>query len=78
MARASTRSSRIVSTGPAGKVNPVGFLQETLSELRKSVWPNREETTRLTAVVIVLAIVAGLFLGLLDRLFAETFAKYVL
>ena len=78
MARASARSSRIVSTGPAGKVNPVAFLQETMSELRKSVWPSREETTRLTAVVIALAIAAGLFLGLLDRLFAETFAKYVL
>ncbi len=78
MARASARSSRIVSTGPSGKVNPMSFLQETVSELRKSVWPSREETSRLTAVVIALSIAAGFFLGGLDRLFAETFTKYVL
>ena len=78
MARASTRSARIISTGPAGRVNPVSFLQETFSELRKSVWPSREETSRLTAVVIALSIAAGFFLGGLDRIFAETFTKYVL
>ena len=78
MARASTRSARIISAGPAGRVNPVSFLQETFSELRKSVWPSREETSRLTAVVIVLSIVAGFFLAGLDRVFAETFTKYVL
>ena len=32
----------------------------------------------LTAVVIVLVIAAGFFLGGLDRIFAETFARYVL
>jgi preprotein translocase SecE subunit len=42
------------------------------------VWPSREETARLTAVVIGLSIAAGFFLGGLDRIFAETFTKYVL
>ncbi len=46
--------------------------------MRKSVWPSREETSRLTAVVIALAIVAAFFLGGLDRIFAETFTRYVL
>ena len=78
MARASSRASRIASTGPAGRINPVSFLQETMSELRKSHWPSREETTRLTVVVIVLSIVAAFFLGGLDRIFAETFTRYVL
>lgn len=78
MARVSTRSTRIISPGPAGRISPVTFLQETASELRKSVWPSREETARLTAVVIALAVAAGFFLGGLDRIFAETFTKYVL
>jgi preprotein translocase subunit SecE len=52
-----------------GRIGPAGFLRETISELRKSVWPTREETARLTAVVIVLSIVMGFFLGLLDRIF---------
>jgi preprotein translocase subunit SecE len=78
MARASSRSARIISTGPAGRVSPVTFLQETLSELRKSVWPSREETTRLTIVVIALSIVMGFFLGGLDRILKETFDRFVL
>ncbi|PKB66286.1 MAG: preprotein translocase subunit SecE [SAR202 cluster bacterium Io17-Chloro-G4] len=68
----------MIAPGAGGKVTPIGFLQETFSELRKSVWPSREETSRLTAVVIALAIAAGFFLGGLDRIFAETFTKYVL
>jgi preprotein translocase subunit SecE len=54
-------------------MNPVTFLQETVSELRKSVWPTREETARLTVVVIAVAVAMGLFLGLLDRVVAEGF-----
>ena len=78
MARASTRSTRIIAPGSGAKISPVSFLQETFSELRKSVWPSREETSRLTVVVIALAIVAAFFLGGLDRIFAETFTRYVL
>ena len=77
MARASTRSSRIVAPAGGGRVGPVTFLQETYSEPRKSVWPSREETARLTVVVIVLAIVAGFFLGGLDRIFAELFSRII-
>jgi preprotein translocase subunit SecE len=77
MARASTRSQRIVTPAGGGRVNPVQFLQETYGELRKSVWPSREETTRLTMVVIVLAIAAGFFLGGLDRVFSEVFTRVI-
>ena len=77
MARASTRSQRIVSPAGGGRVSPVVFLQETYSELRKSVWPSREETSRLTVVVIILAIAAGFFLGGLDRIFSEVFTRFV-
>jgi len=77
MARASTRSPRIVAPSGGGRVNPVGFLQETYVELRKSVWPSREETARLTIVVIVLAIAAGFFLGGLDRVFSELFNRVI-
>ena len=78
MARVSTGSSRPISPGAVGRVGPVTFLQETIAELRKSVWPSREETARLTMVVIVVSIVMGFYLGGLDRVFAETFTRYVL
>ncbi len=78
MARVSTRGSRPAAPGAAGRISPVAFLQETASELRKSVWPSREETTRLTVIVIVLAIIAGFFLGGLDRIFSEIFGRFIL
>ncbi len=78
MARVSTRPNRPASPGAMGRVNPVEFIKETIGELRKSVWPSREEVARLTAVVIVLAVAAGFFLGGLDRLFETTFTRFVL
>ena len=78
MARVTTRGGRPVAPGAAGRISPVVFLQETASELRKSVWPSREEVTRLTVIVIIAAIIAGFFLGGLDRIFAETFGRFVL
>ena len=78
MARASTRGGRPITQGAAARISPVTFLQETASELKKSVWPSREEVTRLTIIVIVVAIVFGFFLGGLDRIFAETFGRFIL
>ena len=78
MARASTRGGRPMAQGAAARTSPVVFLQETASELRKSVWPSREEVTRLTAIVIVVAIAFGFFLGGLDRIFSETFGRFIL
>ena len=78
MARVSTRNARPISPRIASRLNPVEFLQETVSELRKSVWPSREETARLTVVVLVLAVVASFFLGGLDQVFAQTFNRFVL
>ena len=78
MARVSTRSTRPIAPGAAGRISPVTFLQETVSELRKSVWPSREETARLTVVVMALAVAAGFFLGGLDRVFAETFTRFII
>ena len=78
MARVSTRNARPLSSRVASRINPVEFLQETVSELRKSVWPSREETARLTVVVLVLSVVAAFFLGGLDQLFRQTFNRFVL
>ena len=78
MARASARRTRPISPEAAGRISPGAFIQETLSELRKSVWPSREETVRLTVVVIALAVVAGFFLGGLDRVLTEVFTRVIL
>jgi preprotein translocase subunit SecE len=47
------------------------FFREAFSEMRKVVWPSRDETQRLTMVVIGISLSVGLFLGLFDFLFTE-------
>ncbi len=43
-----------------------GFLRETQFEMRKVVWPTREETFRTTLVVIAVVILLSIVLGLID------------
>ena len=77
MARASSRRNQPQASQQAmGRVHPVTFLREVVEELKKSVWPTRQETIRLTAVVIALAVTVGFLLGGLDRLFS-VLAKFV-
>lgn len=45
---------------------PVSFLREVRDELRKVVWPSREEIIRLTGVVVLISLFVGLFLGAVD------------
>ena len=72
---AQQRNQSPITPRSMGRVSPILFLQEVVSELRKSVWPSKEETARLTAIVIALAVVIGFFLGGLDRVFAELFNR---
>jgi len=50
---------------------PAAFLRETRDELKKVVWPTRQETIRLTMVVIVVSLIVGIFLGGLDFVFTK-------
>ena len=42
------------------------FIQGSRTELRKVVWPTREETIQTTIVVLVFATIMGVFFWLLD------------
>lgn len=59
--------------GRRGRGNPVDFVRDVRSELRKVAWPSQRETLNLTAVVIALSVTVGLFLGGVDLLFQELF-----
>jgi preprotein translocase subunit SecE len=50
-------------------VTPVAFINEVISELKKVTWPTRAETVKLTAIVIVISILVGAFIGGLDAIF---------
>ncbi len=49
----------------------VRFLREVRAEMTKVTYPTREDTLRLTAVVIAISIVVGAYLGGLDYVFNE-------
>jgi preprotein translocase subunit SecE len=48
------------------------WLRDVRSEMRKVVWPSRDEAIKLTTMVIVISIVVGVILGGFDALFAFT------
>ena len=52
----------------------VRFFVEVVSELRKVTWPTRQETTRLTMLVLVVSVAIGVFLGIIDIAFARLFS----
>lgn len=54
---------------PAGRLRSLlrpRWLEDIISELKKVVWPTRQETAYLTMVVIVVATILGLILGGID------------
>jgi len=49
-------------------VGPAQFIKETITELKKVNWPTRQETIKLTVVVIAVSVIVGAFIGTLDIL----------
>jgi preprotein translocase subunit SecE len=52
-------------------VAPGRFIKEVVAELKKVTWPTREETIKLTMIVIVISIIVGAFIGGLDAFFVK-------
>jgi len=49
------------------------FFRETVGELKRVVWPTREQATRLTILVVVISFAVGVILGLVDLAFGRLF-----
>ena len=45
------------------------FLRETRIELRKVVWPTREETAKTTGIIMIAVVVLAIFLWIIDAFF---------
>jgi preprotein translocase subunit SecE len=54
------------------------FLVESNFELRKVVWPTRQETLQTTLVIIVVVIILSLLLGLIDVLLKWSILDHLL
>jgi preprotein translocase subunit SecE len=47
------------------------FLSEVRVELSKVVWPSRDQTIRLTFIVIFITVIVAFFIGGVDYLFTN-------
>ncbi len=56
----------------------VQFFQDTVSELKKVVWPTRKQATNLTMIVIAVSAAVGLILGGIDFGFYLIFQQLLL
>ena len=45
------------------------FLKETRIELRKVVWPTREETFKTTGIIMIAVVIVAIFLWIIDAFF---------
>jgi preprotein translocase subunit SecE len=53
------------------------FFRDTRMELRRVVWPTREEAINLTLIVIAVSVAVGAFLGGVDYIFRLLFESLI-
>jgi len=63
-----TAVSAFIATKTAKGQNSVEFLKAAHLEVRKVVWPSRQETIQTTGIVILMVILVAIFIWLLDSL----------
>lgn len=56
----------------------VNYFKEARLELKKVIWPTRQETTRATVMVIAISVFVAVFLGGLDIVFTFVMRTFVL
>lgn len=57
----------------ATQPNPVSrYFRETRGELRKVTWPTRDESWRLTAIVLGVSLAFSIFLWFFDTIFSNS------
>ena len=54
------------------------FLAESQFEMRKVVWPTRDETIKTTGIIILVVIILSLLLGLIDLILKSVILDWLL
>ncbi|NTU72851.1 preprotein translocase subunit SecE [Candidatus Roizmanbacteria bacterium] len=47
------------------------WTADLIEELKRVTWPSRQDTIRLTAIVITISLLIGLYIGIIDILLAK-------
>jgi len=54
------------------------YIAESQFEMRKVVWPTRDETLKTTGIIIVVVIILSLMLGLIDLILKSVILDWLL
>ena len=57
--------------------SPITFIKEVKHELDQVKWPLRNDVIKLTIIVIIASLIAGLYIGGLDYVFKGVFEYYI-
>jgi preprotein translocase subunit SecE len=57
--------------------SPIAFLQQTYDELKKVVWPTRDELIRLTLIVIFISVLVGAYIGGIDLILTKITQMFI-
>ena len=63
-------------TGPGRRVR--NFVAESQFEMRKVVWPTRDETLKTTGIILVVVVILSLLLGLIDLILKSVVLDWLL
>ncbi len=55
----------------------IQFLREVRSEMSKVTWPNRNQTVKMTIIVLIVSVVVGILIGGLDLLLTRFFGVLI-
>lgn len=58
-------------------VNPITYIKESKTELKKVVWPSRTHTIRMTLAVIIVSIIIGAYVAGIDAILAKLTERFV-
>lgn len=53
------------------KLKKPNFASEVIEELKKVTWPSKKQTLRLTMIVILVALIIGVYIGIIDIFLAK-------
>ena len=71
------KKTKNIKPAPAKK-SKFGFFAEVIAELRRAHWPTRQETIRLSLLVLIVCVIVGAILGALDYAFSKLFINLFL
>ncbi len=54
------------------------YIKESYQEFLRVNWPSRQETIRLTIIVVGISLAVAIFLGVLDLLFTYLLQKFLI